>query len=214
MKILLSGFEPFGDLHTNPTMEIIERAKKWEFTNTELETVILPVVYGKCADELIERIKEFEPDIVICLGVAVGRANISFERIGINVQDIHNTGGRAVSGDNSGDKPVDRPIDENGPDGLFATLPNRRLIDVVRKAEIPASISNTAGTYICNDTLYRLLLFIERKEARMIGGFIHVPASPNMVMEQPNLPSMSIETQEKAIYKVVETLTEMEEARK
>ncbi|UCZ52045.1 pyroglutamyl-peptidase I [Bacillus shivajii] len=209
MKVLLTGFEPFGDLHTNPTMEIIERANTWK-VDAEIKTVILPVVYGECADKLIEKMKEYEPDVVVCLGVAVGRSSISFERIGINVQDVRDTGGTGVSGDNTGDRPVDRPIDPNGPDGLFATLPNRELMRSLINDEIPATISNSAGTYICNDTLYRLMHHIKRHNLPVVGGFIHVPASPDMVIDKTNLPSMSIDTQEEAIRKVVGKLSQME----
>ncbi|SDZ02812.1 pyroglutamyl-peptidase [Evansella caseinilytica] len=202
-KILLSGFEPFGNLTTNPTMELVSRAGGWNLENGVMETIILPVVYNECADKLIDKIEVCRPDIVLSLGVAVGRAAITPERIAMNIQD---TAGEGKAGDNRGDKPQDRLIAEDGPDGLFTTLPIRDLTTMLQQAGIPAQISNTAGTYICNNTMYSTLYHLQKHKYETKAGFIHVPATPEMIAQRLNMPSMSLELQEKALYRIVETL--------
>ncbi|MDQ0256558.1 pyroglutamyl-peptidase [Evansella vedderi] len=204
-KILLSGFEAFGGLSTNPTMDIIARTRDWELPNVELHTIILPVVYDECADLLIKEIDKHNPDVVISLGVAVGRAAITPERIGINIQD---TAGEGKSGDNRGFHPKDKPIDETGPVGLFSTLPIRKITEDLLEKGIPAQISNSAGTYICNNTLYSILHYIKRNELSIKAGFIHVPASPEMVTNKPQLPSMSIELQTEAVKTIIESIVQ------
>ncbi|MDG5789214.1 pyroglutamyl-peptidase I [Evansella sp. AB-P1] len=200
-KILLSGFEAFGELTSNPTMEIISRSKEWIMDGGQLYSTILPVIYDKCAKELIKKIEDIQPDYVLALGVAVGRSTITPERIGINIQD---TVGEGKLGDNEGLRPKDRLIVEGGPDGLFSTLPIRQITEKLIENEIPATISNTAGTYICNNTLYSVLHYIKKNQLPIRAGFIHVPATPNMVCKQPNVPSMTIDLQEKGIRLIAE----------
>ncbi|SER93482.1 pyroglutamyl-peptidase I [Salipaludibacillus aurantiacus] len=206
MRILISGFEPFGGLTTNPTMELLQRAKTYNLEGIDIQTITLPVVYQECMPPLLKQMEEFNPDVVLCLGVAVGRSSIDLERTGINIQDSAGEGDR---GDNSGDKPVDRPVIPEGPDGLFATLPIRDLLSALREKGIPAKISNSAGTYICNTTLYSLMYEIHKTGSLAKGGFIHVPATPDMAASQPHLPSMDIVTQEKALKIVISKLKEI-----
>lgn len=201
---MLSGFEPFGGLATNPTMDIASAAKEWRIDKAELHTVILPVVYQECATKLIEKMEELKPDFVISLGVAVGRSAITPERIGINIQD---TAGEGKTGDNRGFQPQDKPIDENGPAGIFTTLPIREMKNKLTEMGIPADISNTAGTYICNNTMYSTLLYIERNHLPVKAGFIHVPATPDMTVLRPHTPSMAIGLQTAAIEAIVEGIT-------
>lgn len=203
MRVLLSGFEPFGGLSKNPTLDLIENAKSFQIEGIEIDTISLPVLYQKCAEPLIEKINQIKPDVVVCLGVAVGRSSINLERIGLNVQD---TVGEGAYGDNGGDTPVDRPIIEDGPDGLFTTLPIRFLLNKLQENSIPSTISNTAGTYICNTTFYSLLHHIQKESYDIKAGFVHVPATPDMVSQSPHLPSMCIETQTKAIRTIIENL--------
>ncbi|MBU9711436.1 pyroglutamyl-peptidase I [Evansella tamaricis] len=204
-KILVSGFEPFGDVTINPTMGIIEKLNRSHQGNVELHTIILPVVYNECANVLIEEINKVQPDIVISLGVAMGRSAITPERIGINIQD---TVGEGASGDNHGDRPFDRLIEEDGPDGLFSTIPIRDITNELKKHGIPAQISNSAGTYICNNTLYSVLLHVQINQLSIRVGFIHVPATPGMVLNKPHLPSMDLELQVKGIQTVIDCLSE------
>ncbi|WP_209121938.1 pyroglutamyl-peptidase I [Alkalihalobacillus sp. BA299] len=203
MKVLLSGFEPFGDFKINPTLEIVNEVKKQEVAGLEIDTIGLPVVYGQCVDQLLMKVEEIKPDVVISCGLAFGRTAVTPERIGINVQD---TAGEGDKGDNQGDKPVDRPIIDDGPDGLFTTLPIRLMVDRLRSQGIPAQISNTAGTYICNNTLYGILYHIHQNRLNTKAGFIHFPATPDMVIAYPNTPSMSLDEQVKSLIIMLEAI--------
>ncbi|PYZ93583.1 peptidase C15 [Salipaludibacillus keqinensis] len=203
MRILISGFEPFGGLSSNPTLELIERAKDFEMEGIEIFTIVLPVIYNQCVPPLLTEMERIEPDVVVCLGVAVGRSSINLERVGINIQD---TAGEGKQGDNSGDRPVDREIVDEGPDGLFSTLPLRSILEALQSNNIPSTISNTAGTYICNTTMYSILYEINRLSLTTKAGFIHVPATPDMVVNSPKIPSMDIQTQTEALRLIVEEL--------
>lgn len=188
----------------NPTSDLVNWVSKLDLgEHVEVETVVLPVVYKECDVHLMKKVEEYQPDFVICLGVAAGRSAINLERIAINIQD---SGGEGQQGDNNGDRPVDRFIVEGGPDGLLATLPLRRLYNALREESIPAHISNSAGTYICNTTLYSLLYTIKVADMNIQAGFIHVPATPDMAVNNPTLPTMAIETQQKALNVIIKTL--------
>ncbi|WP_078430263.1 pyroglutamyl-peptidase I [Alkalihalobacterium alkalinitrilicum] len=207
MKVLLSGFEPFGDFNVNPTLEIVKALKNQGVEGVEIETIGLPVVYGQCVDTLLIKMEEINPDVVISCGLAFGRAAITPERIGINVQD---TAGEGDKGDNQGDKPVDRTIFSDGPDGLFTTLPIRNMVERLVSEGIPAQISNTAGTYICNNTLYGVLHHIQQNELNIKAGFVHFPATPDMVTTRPNIPSMSLNEQIRSLKVMVEAIRDHE----
>ncbi|WP_216828407.1 pyroglutamyl-peptidase I [Alkalihalobacterium elongatum] len=203
MKILLSGFEPFADFKVNPTLEIVKEVKKQGIEGVEIETIGLPVVYGQCVDKLLLKIEEVNPDVVLSCGLAFGRAAITPERIGINIQD---TAGEGDKGDNQGEKPVDRSIINDGPDGLFTTLPIRAMVDRLASEGIPAQISNSAGTYICNNTLYGILHHINIKQLQIKAGFVHFPATPDMVTNRPNTPSMSLAEQVRSLKIMIEAI--------
>lgn len=160
MKVLISGFEPFGKMSINPTEELLKEAESFKIENVEISTILLPVNYDECAEELIRKIDDIQPDVVISCGLAAGRTAITPERIGINVKD---TGSGDPYPDNKGKIPTDEMIDEDGPDGLFATLPNRLIEKNLKELNIPAAVSNSAGTFICNNTLYAVLNHIQKK---------------------------------------------------
>ncbi|RNA70109.1 pyroglutamyl-peptidase I [Alteribacter keqinensis] len=202
MKILISGFEPFGDLMKNPTEELAKAASTWEIEGVTITTVVLPVVYKECAERLLEEVNRIKPDVVLSLGVAVGRAGITPERIGINVQ---HTEGEGKFGDNTGYKPTNKPLVPEGPDGLFSTLPIEEMARKLTESGIPARISNTAGTYICNNTLYEVALFAKKQGNLIKTGFVHVPATPEMVVSS-GAPSMDISLQEKALRLMIEAI--------
>ncbi|MEJ8306270.1 pyroglutamyl-peptidase I [Saccharibacillus sacchari] len=188
MKILISGFEPFGDSPINPTQELLERIEQENFEGIDVHTLLLPVRYDDCADRLLEEAERLQPDVVIACGLAAGRTAITPERIAINIKDTESYA------DNGGRSPHDEPIRENGPDGLFATLPIRRMVEELRAADIPASVSNTAGTYICNNTMYVLLDSLQQKHSKTLAGFVHFPASTRLSALKPTLPSLPQET--------------------
>ncbi|MFB5661309.1 pyroglutamyl-peptidase I [Alteribacillus sp. HJP-4] len=198
ITILCSGFEPFGGMAVNPTEQLVKDIER-EYTNEDvnIQSFGLPVDYETCADQLIEAVIKNKPDAVFACGLAYGRSAVTVERIGINVQD---TIGEGQKGDNRGRKPVDDPIVDGGPDGLFATLPIRSIVERLRQDDIPARISNTAGTYICNTTLYRLMYEIKRESLATKAGFIHFPATPEMTAaDTADTPSMSYFMQKQAL---------------
>ncbi|MDR6718877.1 pyroglutamyl-peptidase I [Paenibacillus sp. 2003] len=188
VKILISGFEPFGGDAVNPTGALMEALANELIEGAELKTVLLPVHFDECADLLIAEMEAYGPDVVIACGLAKGRTSITPERIAVNVKDIP-PGSYA---DNQGQRPVDEPIVEGSPDGLFSTLPIRAMVNDMSAAGIPATVSNTAGTYICNNTMYRVLEYIRVRQLPIRAGFVHFPASTEMAVLQPSVPSLPI----------------------
>lgn len=188
VKILISGFEPFGGDAVNPTGTLMEALANEVIEGAELKTVLLPVHFDECADLLIAEMEAYRPDVVIACGLAKGRTSITPERIAVNVKDIP-PGSYA---DNQGQRPVDEPIVEGSPDGLFSTLPIRAMVNDMSAAGIPATVSNTAGTYICNNTMYRVLDHIRVGQLPIRAGFVHFPASTEMAVMQPSVPSLPI----------------------
>ncbi|MFW7415078.1 pyroglutamyl-peptidase I [Demequina sp. SO4-18] len=169
--VLVTGFEPFADAAVNPSSEAArDVANRWPGEATVVAER-LPVAFAGAGDALAAALVRHRPDIVIALGVAEGRTAITPERIAINIAD-------ARIPDNTGAQPVDVPIVEGAPDGLFSTLPVKAIVRAVREAGIPSELSHSAGTYVCNHVFFRLQHALQRSDAR--GGFIHVPATPQM----------------------------------
>lgn len=191
MKIFVTAFEPFDKEPINPTMLMLERLPK-DFDGHEILKQVLPTTFGESAEIAMARIAEFEPDAVLCLGQAGGRAAMTLERVAINVND-------ATIPDNAGAQPVDEPIVPNGPVAYFSTLPNKAIVSAMREAGIPAAISNTAGTYVCNQILYAVLHFIAENKLPAKAGFMHVPYLPVQVADKPSMPSMSLEDMVRAL---------------
>ena len=204
MKVLVTGFEPFGGMTVNPTEKMANTLQKEGIQGVDIVTTTLPVVYEDCVKQLLKKVVSETPDFIICCGLAYGRAVVTVERIGINIKD---TAGEGLKGDNRGDKPIDEKIFPEGPDGIFSSLPIRTIVNELKNSGVPAQISNSAGTYICNNTLYGILHYIEQNDLNMKAGFIHFPATPEMVIDKPNTPSMSFETQLNALKIIVQSLT-------
>ncbi|MET3938117.1 pyroglutamyl-peptidase [Paenibacillus sp. PvP094] len=202
MKILISGFEPFGGDAVNPTGELMEAIAQEVVEGAKLKTVLLPVHFDECADLLIAEMEAYGPDVVIACGLAKGRTAVTPERIAVNVKDIP-PGSYA---DNQGQRPVDEPITEGSPDGLFSTLPIRAMVNHMTGAGIPAAVSNTAGTYICNNTMYRVLDYIRLQQLPIRAGFVHFPASTEMSLLQPSVPSLPISTMLDALRVMIRTV--------
>ncbi|NMI04615.1 pyroglutamyl-peptidase I [Paenibacillus sp. SZ31] len=188
VKILISGFEPFGGDAVNPTGALMEALANEVMEGAELKTVLLPVHFNECADLLIAEMEVYRPDVVIACGLAKGRTAITPERIAVNVKDIP-PGSYA---DNQGQRPMDEPIVDGSPDGIFSTLPIRAMVNDMFAAGIPSAVSNTAGTYICNNTMYRVLDHIRVGQLPIRAGFVHFPASTEMAVLQPSVPSLPI----------------------
>ena len=169
--VLVTGFERFGEHAANPTEEAVASLPA-EVAGARLVTAVLPVEFGRCAQEALGLITEHAPDAVVLTGLAAGRAAVTPERVAINVRDV---AGEGVA-DNAGVAPEDEPVVEGGPDGLFATLPNRRIVERLRAAGLPAELSATAGTFICNETLYAVLHSLRALgPGAPLAGFVHVP---------------------------------------
>ncbi|NGZ76288.1 pyroglutamyl-peptidase I [Saccharibacillus alkalitolerans] len=202
MNILLSGFEPFGGSPINPTQQLMEQIALEDFGDVKLHTLLLPVRYDDCAERLLEETTRLRPDAVIACGLAAGRTAVTPERIAINVKDTE------AYADNAGRSPQDEPIRADGPDGLFATLPIRRIVEELKAGDIPASVSNTAGTYICNNTMYALLDELNRADSDTLAGFVHFPASTALASLKPSLPSLPQETLLEALRIIVSVTAE------
>jgi pyroglutamyl-peptidase len=178
--VLLSGFEPFAGAEINESWQAVQLAAPvLRDTGIEVETVLLPVEFGRGAVALLEAIGRWQPNVVVATGLAGGRTAVTPERTAVNVQD-------ARIPDNAGASPVDRPCVEGGPVGYFSTLPIKSMVQVVRgTTDVPAAVSQTAGTFVCNDVFYRLqhALATEPQLAGVRGGFVHVPAAGDLAVE-------------------------------
>lgn len=180
-RVLLTGFEPFADAPVNPSWDAVELVgRTWDGTD-ELVVRKLPVAFGSAGRRLMEHIAAHTPDIVIATGVAEGRTGITPERIAINLRD-------ASMPDNKGRRPVETPVLDGGPNAWWSTLPVTAIVDALRAAGIPASVSLSAGTYVCNDTFYALQHAMSGLDVP--SGFIHVPATWEMRLgrDVPTLP--------------------------
>jgi pyroglutamyl-peptidase len=202
MKILISGFMPFGGSTINPTEKLINAIADENFAGVEVKAVLLPVNYDECVETIIKEMEAFEPDAVISCGLFAGRAAVTPERIAINVKDIAPD---HPFPDNKGNKPLDELINQEGPDGLFTLLPVRKMVNRMIEQEIPAFVSNTAGTFICNNTMYGVLDYIRANHLSIMAGFIHFPASTEMALDNPALPTLTHETMLKALRVIVQT---------
>ena len=154
MKLLITGFEPFDKELINPSWEAVNSLND-NIDNIIINKLQLPTVFKKSYIKLFEHIEKIKPDIVICVGQAGGRYDISIERVAINIDD-------ARIEDNEGYKPIDEKIFEDGENAYFSSLPIKAIVQELKKFNIPASVSNTAGTYVCNHIMYALLYYINK----------------------------------------------------
>jgi pyroglutamyl-peptidase len=189
--ILVTGFDPFGGETTNPSWDICQRLPK-EIAGMRVETCRVPCEFRRSIEVVAEAIQRHQPAIVLGLGQAGGRSRIGVERVAINVDD-------ARIPDNAGAKPVDELIAANGPPAYFATLPVKAMAKAMRDAGVPAEVSNTAGTYVCNHLMYGVLHFLAASGNRARAGFIHVPYSERQVLEKRDASGMAVETMVKGI---------------
>lgn len=148
-----------------------------------------------------EAIIRYDPDVILSVGQAGGRADISVERIGINVDDFRIP-------DNEGNQRTDEPIDPQGPDAYFVKVPVKTMAERIRERNIPASVSNTAGTFVCNHVIYGVCRLIDVKYPGKRSGFIHIPYLPQQVLDKRNMPSMSQELMVEAVTAAIEAIAE------
>ena len=179
--LLITGFDPFGGETVNPSWEAVSRLPDivGPYRLTKLQ---IPTVFSAAADAVLAAAKANRPDVVLCIGQAGGRDAITPERIAVNIAS-------ASIPDNAGNRPVEAPILPGGPDGIFATVPVAAMARAITDAGLPGKISNTAGTFVCNDTLYRLLAHFAGTGTRV--GFVHVPHLPGQAKNGG--PSMELD---------------------
>ena len=190
-RLLITGFAPFGGDRINPSWQAVsalpETVGGWELVKREL-----PVTFRGAPQTLFEAMDETEPDAVLMIGLAGSRGAVTPERQGFN--EIV-----ARIPDNEGNQPHDEPVFADGPDAYFASLPVKAMVEAIRAAGIPASLSNTAGTFICNHVLYGVRYLAEHEFPGLKSGFIHIPFLPEQTVDKPGVPSMSLEDTVKGI---------------
>ena len=190
MKILVTGFDPFGGEKINPALETIKRLPD-TILGAQIIKLEIPTVVGKSLAKIKEAVEKENPDVVLSIGQAGGRSEITVERVGINIDDCRIP-------DNEGNQPIDEPVVKGGPAAYFVTVPIKAIVENIKAHNIPASISNTAGTFICNHVCYGVAHLAAQRTAAekpMKSGFIHIPFLPEQVIGKPALtPSMSLET--------------------
>ena len=185
MKALVTGFAPFAGDSVNPSGDALNQLRT-RLGALTLATRLLPTAFGQALDVLAEAVAAMRPDIVLGVGLAGGRAALSLERVAINIDD-------ARVPDNCGRQPIDRPVVAGGPAAYFTTLPIKAAAAALREAGLPAVVSNTAGTFVCNHVFYGLMHLAATRHPGLRGGFLHVPFLPGQAARQPEgAPSMAL----------------------
>ena len=188
-KILLCAFDPFGGEKINPALEAVRLVR---FEGAEIEKCEVPTVFYKSLGVVTDRIEKFKPDAVLMIGQAGGRDKITPERVAINISD-------ARIEDNEGNRPCDEPIIKGAPAAYFSTLPIKKIVESLSRAEIPAAVSNSAGTFVCNHLMYGVLNFVAERGYDCIAGFMHIPFLPEQVEGKTGVPSLPLESDVRAI---------------
>ena len=194
MKIIVTGFDPFGGEKINPSIECVKALPDIE--GVELIRLELPTVFKESAKRLNEVINDVKPDAVLSVGQAGGRAGITMERIAINVDD-------ARIPDNISQQPIDEVIQLDGEAAYFTTLPIKRIVKAIREAGISAEVSNSAGTFVCNHIMYQALFAATKADKPFKAGFMHIPFIPEQTTDKPSLP---LEESTKALQIAIETI--------
>jgi len=183
MKLLLTAFDPFGGASINPALEAVKRVSH-RLSGVEIIKLEVPTVFGLSIETVTDAIGREQPDAVLCIGQAGGRPDLTPERIAINVDD-------ARIPDNAGIQRLDTPVVPGGPAAYFATLPIKAMTAAIREAGLPASVSNTAGTFVCNHLMYGVLHHLATHCPQVRGGFMHVPFIPSQTIGR-SAPSMNV----------------------
>ncbi|MEG0593351.1 MAG: pyroglutamyl-peptidase I, partial [Coprobacillus sp.] len=182
MKILVTGFDPFGGEKINPAIESVKKLPE-TINGAEIVKLEIPTVCHQSLKVIEEAIQKHNPDVVLSIGQAGGRPDITVERVGINIDDCRIP-------DNAGQQIIDEPVYKDGPAAYFVNLPIKAMVANIQKHMIPASVSNTAGTFVCNHVTYGVRHMIETKYQGKRSGFIHIPFLPQQVIDKKNMPSM------------------------
>ncbi len=183
-KVLITGFEPFGGANINPALEAVRQLEGVMLEGGEIVTCQVPVTRFEAIKAVAAAIEMHKPSVVITVGQAAGRAFISPERVAINVDDFRIP-------DNGGNQPIDQPIEEDGPDAYFSSLPIKAICASLQEKGIPCQVSNTAGTFVCNHLFYGIQHFL--RDTDIAHGFIHIPLLPEQAA-RTDQPSMALAT--------------------
>jgi pyroglutamyl-peptidase len=200
-RVLVTAFEPFGGEALNPSLEALRRLADATWPDgVQVATQPLPVVYGESLDVLRRAVSTYDPDVVVATGQAGGRSDVTPERVAVNLDD-------APAADNTGQVPLDRPVVAGGPTAYFSTLPVKAITEALRAAAIPASVSHTAGTYVCNHVFYGLMHLLASERPHTRGGFVHLPYAHEQVLDHtgPRPPSLALATITEAVRLAVVT---------
>ena len=184
MKILVTGFDPFGSDKINPAIEAVKKLPD-TIKGAKIIKLEIPTVFNKSAQVVHQAIVKEQPDYVLNVGQAGGRSALTPERVAININD-----GRVP--DNDGYQPLDEPIQPDGDTAYFTQLPIKAMAKAIRAAGLPAIVSNTAGTYVCNHIFYQVQYMRTKEFPKLKAGFIHIPFLPEQVITRPNQPSMAL----------------------
>ncbi len=203
MKVLVTGFDPFGGESINPALEAVKKLPD-TIGGAEIIKQEIPTVFERSIGVLEKAIKDHKPDVVLSVGQAGGRFDITVEKVAINLQD-------ASIPDNDKKQPIDKKVFEDGENAYFATIPVKAIVESINKAGIPASISYSAGTYVCNNIMYAGLYLINKKYPHIRGGFIHVPFIPEQAVGKKNTPSMAVADITKALKEAIKTIIKHKE---
>ncbi|MCW6659326.1 pyroglutamyl-peptidase I [Aerococcaceae bacterium NML191292] len=184
MKILVTGFDPFGGEAINPALEAIKRLPK-TIVGAAVEVLEVPTVFHKSAEVVAAKMRSYQPDVVLCIGQAGGRTGLTPERVAINQDD-------ARIPDNEGNQPIDVAIQADGQAAYFTTLPIKAMVEAIHQVGLPASVSNSAGTFVCNHIMYQVLYLVDKEFPQTKAGFMHIPFMMEQVVDKPNQPAMSL----------------------
>ncbi len=199
-RVLLAGFEPFENDPVNPAWEIARALGGWACEGAVVQAVQLPCVFGRAIDTLDAALIGPPLQLVLCIGAAGGRTEISMERAALNIDD-------ARIPDNAGQQPIDLPVVKDGPAAYFSTLPIKAMVRDMRAAGLPAAVSNSAGTFVCNHIFYALMHRLATRPAlaHTRGGFVHVPYLPEQASSKPGVASMALDAQVEAFRVAIRT---------
>lgn len=203
MKILMTAFDPFGGDEVNPALEAVKHCDVSGLAADVIKQEI-PTVFGKSIEKVAEAMRREKPDVVLAVGQAGGRFDLTPERVAINIDD-------ARIPDNEGNQPIDQPIFADGEPAYFSSLPIKAMVKYIKDIGLPASVSNTAGTFVCNHIMYGILYIIDKEMPQTRGGFIHVPFIPEQVVERRDSPSMSMIDISRGLRAALEAIIDYEE---
>jgi len=189
--VLVTGFEPFGGDETNPSWDVCTRLAR-EIGGLRVEVCRVPCEFRRAIEVVAAAIEKHKPSIVLCLGLASGRTHMGVERVAINCDD-------ARIPDNGGVQPIDQPVAAHGPPAYFATVPVKAMVAAMHEKGVPAEVSNTAGTFVCNHLMYGVLHFLAASASAARAGFIHVPRAEGMALSERAVASMSLATMARGV---------------